>query len=122
MEGLKVLVIDDEESIVKSFVHYFLKKGYDIRGLTSGEEALIALAEQNYDVVITDLHMSHVTGFEIIDVVRLRQPKALLMAMSGKYAKNDVADLKVDCFFEKPFFFKDIEAAIKERLVQSGAA
>lgn len=119
MGELKILVIDDEEAIVNSFVFYFSKRGYDVKGITSSDEALISLSGESFDVVITDLHMSPVTGFEIIDVVRQRHPRTFLIAMSGKYRSDEVRALNVDRFIEKPFLFKEVEGLIKGHFIPS---
>lgn len=122
MERIRILVIDDEQTIVNSFIYYFSKRNYEVNGIVSSEEALVALANEPFDVIITDLHMSPVTGFEIIDVVRRITPESLLIAMSGMYGVEDVRDLNIDYFFRKPFLFKDIENTIKERFVLSKSA
>ncbi|MBI4822777.1 MAG: response regulator [Nitrospirae bacterium] len=122
MERIKILVIDDEQTIVNSFIHYFSKRSYEITGITSSEDALVFIAQEPFDVIITDLHMSPVTGFELIDVVRRVNPKALLIVMSGRYGAEDVKGLNIDYFFEKPFVFKKIETCIKERFVLSKSA
>lgn len=119
VNAVKILVIDDEQSIVDSFVCYFSKKGYSIKGISMPEDTLIVLGEEAFDVVITDLHMSPITGFELIDIVRYRYPQTLIIAMSGKYNRYDVMDLDIDYFFEKPFLFKEIEGIIKEKMALS---
>ncbi|MDP2167791.1 MAG: response regulator [Thermodesulfovibrionales bacterium] len=121
MNKLKILIVDDEQPIVSSMAQYFSKKGYDVLGVSSPEDALVALAQESFDVVITDLYMQPVTGFEIADIVRKRCPKTLLMAMSGRYASDEVNDLDVDYFLEKPFLYKDIAQRLKERFALKGA-
>lgn len=122
MEMPRIVVIDDEQTIVDSFVLYFSKRGYEIKGVSSPEEALSVLAGEPFDIVITDLYMKPITGFEIINIVREKYPKALLMAMSGKYGQDEVKDLNIDCFFEKPFLFKAVEDVIKERFASGKTA
>jgi DNA-binding response OmpR family regulator len=108
----KIIIIDDEKSIVGSMVYYFSKKGYDVEGFTSPEEAITAIAQNGFGIVITDLHMEPISGFEIINIVRKNSPKSLLIAMSGKYTHQDIEGLDIDYFFEKPFLFKDLEKVI----------
>lgn len=117
MKNPKILIIDDEQTIVSSMVYYFVRKGYDAKGFNNPEEAIAALAQNGFDVVVTDLHMDRITGFEIIELVRKKFPEVLIIAMSGKYTRHDIEGLDVNYFFEKPFLFKDLEDVIKERFM-----
>jgi len=110
----KIMVIDDEKSIVGSMVYYFSKKGYDVEGFTSPEDAITAMAQNGFGIIITDLHMEPISGFEIINIARKNSPKSLLIAMSGKYTRQDIEGLDIDYFFEKPFLFKDLERVIED--------
>lgn len=112
----KIIIIDDEKSIVGSMVYYFSKKGYEVDGFTSPEDAITAIAQNGFEVIITDLHMEPVSGFEIINIARKTSPKSLLIAMSGKYTRQDIEGLDIDHFFEKPFLFKDLEKIIEDHL------
>lgn len=115
----RILVIDDEQGIVGSLVNYFSRKGYDVIGTTMPEDALVALGQGTFDLVITDLQMSPITGFEIIRIVKERYPKTLIIAMSGKYSLEEAGELGSDYFFAKPFLYKDMEEVIKERFALS---
>jgi DNA-binding response OmpR family regulator len=104
----KLLVIDDEASIVTAFVRYFSKRGYHVRGLTEPEKALSLIKNGSFDVLITDFQMDSISGYEIVAYTRLGRPQTLIIGISGGIAQKDVTGIDLDYFFEKPFRLKDI--------------
>ncbi|MFC1851038.1 response regulator [candidate division CSSED10-310 bacterium] len=74
MERKAILVVDDEELIRESLVEFF-EDDFDVEGAGSGEEALEILERRNFDLVISDIRMPGIDGFEVIRVIREKYPR-----------------------------------------------
>ncbi|MCG5055926.1 MAG: sigma-54 dependent transcriptional regulator [Myxococcales bacterium] len=88
--GRKVLVVDDEESVRHMLQLMLRKEGYDTTCAADVDAALVALADQSFDVVITDLRMPRRSGMELVDEVRARGLDTTLVVMTA-YGSRDVA-------------------------------
>ena len=90
----RVLLVDDSVS-VRRFVGQMLEKaGFDVTTAGDGADALTRLAEAHYDVVVTDLEMPRVNGYELVDDLRRRPttrdvPVIILTTVGNKSGKND---------------------------------
>ena len=79
----KVLVVDDDPVVRKSFDRVLSGKGYAVITAENGEEALRKLAEENYDVVYTDIRMPGMDGLEVAEKVRARRPWTPVVIITG---------------------------------------
>ncbi len=66
----KILIVDDEESIVNALIRYLSLYEYDVVGTTKPEEALAMVKEENIMVVISDIMMPEMTGIELLAAVK----------------------------------------------------
>jgi CheY-like chemotaxis protein len=106
-----VLIVDDEKIICELLVTYLQQRGYETRAVHSGEEALEALKTQSFDVVITDLYMPGISGFEVIRYVNDFFPETVLLMITGSACQNDRAtalECGADEFLLKPVVLGDL--------------
>ena len=98
-----VLVVDDESSIRDSMSMLLQAAGYDVRTAEHGFDALLQLGTWTVDVVISDLNMPQMSGFEFMSVVRRRFPEIVVIAISGAYDSGDQVPGGViaDAFYAK---------------------
>ena len=68
----KVLVVDDDPAVRKSFDRVLSSKGYAVITAESGEEALRKLSDEQYDVVYTDIRMPGMSGLEVAEQIKAR--------------------------------------------------
>jgi CheY-like chemotaxis protein len=95
-------VVDDEENIRKMAEAVLQSQGYEVRCAADGFEGLTALKESLPDVIISDLRMPNMNGFEFLSVVRKRFPHIAVIAISGDFSGLDVPEsVLADAFFEK---------------------
>lgn len=99
----RILVVDDDERILHTSQAVLASKGYEVRTARDGFEALIELRAALPDVIITDLGMPNMSGFELLSVVRKRFPRVAVIAISGQYAGGN-GGLIADAFFAKGQF------------------
>src|SRR5437868_7409372 len=99
----QILVVDDEPSIREILARVLTSAGYDVVTAEDGFEALLQLRRAIPDVLISDLNMPQMSGFEFLSVVRRRFPKISVIAMSGAYrCSKDVPEgVIADAFYAK---------------------
>ena len=79
----KVLIVDDDPVVRKSFDRVLSSKGYAVITAENGEEALRKLNEEKYDVVYTDIRMPGMSGLEVAEQVKARKPWTPVVIITG---------------------------------------
>ncbi len=98
----KLLVVDDDERLRTSLCELFVEFGYSVRIAEDGFSALAAIRQQVPDVIVCDLNMPGMSGFELLSVVRRRFPAILVIAMSGSFSGSGIPPgVAADAFYEK---------------------
>jgi CheY-like chemotaxis protein len=99
----QVLVVDDDASVRETVAVLLMSAGYDVAAAEDGFGALLQLRKMLPDLIISDLNMPHMSGFELLSVVRRRFPEILTVAMSGAYRNSDELPPGViaDAFYAK---------------------
>jgi len=98
----RVLVLDDDESIRELFTLLLRKEGYEVTAAENGFDGLLKLKLLVPDVIISDLNMPKMSGFEFLSVVRRRFPEISVIASSGAYGSRVVpTGVLADAFYAK---------------------
>jgi len=88
----RILVVDDEPSVLTTYRMILEQKGYDVVAAPSSGEARQALATQKLDLLLCDLSLEEKdSGFEVIEYARRRQPAMPSLLLTG-YASREVSD------------------------------
>lgn len=106
----KILVVDDEASIIEILEEYLLKQGFEVQTAENGFKAVEAIKDRVFDVIITDLAMPGMNGFELIKIAGPIQPLTPFIVLTGRgTAENAINALKVGAydFLTKPI--RDLE-------------
>jgi CheY-like chemotaxis protein len=99
---VKLLIVDDEASIRMSLSQIFTEFGHSVRSAADGFSALTEIRQQIPDIILSDLNMPGMSGFEFLSVVRRRFPAIRVIAMSGKFSGDGVPPgVAADAFYEK---------------------
>jgi CheY-like chemotaxis protein len=123
----RVLVVDDEATIRELFVRLLEEEGYEVATAQNGFDALLKLKRFSPDVIISDLNMPQMSGFEFLSVVRRRFPKISVIASSGAYASTVVpTGVLADAFYAKgqhhpETLLNDVAELIRTSAVQATA-
>ncbi len=116
----KVLVVDDDPVVRKSFDRVLSGKGYAVITAESGEEALRKLNEEKYDVVYSDIRMpGGISGLEVAENIKARRPWTPVVIITG-YG-TDIAEERakaagVTSFLHKPLSPEMIEGSVRDVL------
>ena len=98
----RVLVVDDEPIILQTLSLVLETQGFVVRTAEDGFAALIALRDTLPEIIISDLRMPNMSGFEFLSIVRRRFPHIPIIAISGEYiSDNAPPGLLMDVFFQK---------------------
>lgn len=121
----RILIVDDEPSIVISLEFLMKREGYEVQIAADGEAALKALAEGHPDLVLLDVMLPRMNGFEVCKRIRSnpawREVKVLVLTARGR--DSEIArgmGLGADVYVTKPFSTRDLVAQVR-RLLGGGA-
>lgn len=116
MTALRILVLDDEPIVCKRLKPAFQKIGYEVETFTDSAAALLRMTERTFDVVITDLKMEGVDGFQVLERARQILPQARIVVITGfatlDTAKESFRKGAFD-FVAKPFKLGDITECVR---------
>jgi len=115
----KVLVVDDDPVVCKSFDRVLTSKGYAVITAESGEEALRKLSEEKYDVVYTDIRMPGMSGLEVAENIKARRPWTPVVIITGygsEIAEERARLAGVARFMHKPLSAEMIEGSARDVL------
>ncbi|WP_299610551.1 response regulator [uncultured Aquimarina sp.] len=117
----KILIVDDEPNIVMSLEYTFKKKNFEVFIARDGSEALQIAKEEIPDIVLLDIMMPNVDGYETLKEIKnnknLKDTKVVFLS-----AKNKATDIEkglsmgADKYLTKPFSVKKLVAEINELL------
>ncbi|MBR2121612.1 MAG: response regulator transcription factor [Lachnospiraceae bacterium] len=118
----KILVVDDEKSIVKGLSFSLAQDGYDVVCAYDGEEALEMLHSENPDAVLLDVMLPRLSGFDVLRQMRQfsNVPVIMLTAKGDDIDKLTGLDYGADDYILKPFNILEVKARIKAVLRRTG--
>lgn len=112
----KILIVDDEESIVTLLKYNIEQAGYETEVAYNGAEALEKAAAQTFDLVVLDLMLPEVEGVEVCKRLRQRRietPILMLTAKDEEFDKVFGLEIGADDYMTKPFSPREVTARIK---------
>lgn len=119
----RILVVDDEQSVVEVLSEYFAGQGYSVRTASDGQQALETLADFRPAIVLLDVRMPGLDGVEVLRRIRtLDTSVAVIMVTANEDIELARETLKLGAFdyVAKPFDFGYLDQAVTLGLIQSG--
>jgi CheY-like chemotaxis protein len=99
---INLLIVDDNAPLRSSLSQIFTTLGHTVRSVEDGFSALFEIRQQAPDILLSDLNMPGMSGFELLSVVRRRFPAIQVIAMSGAFAGEGLQlGVAADAFYEK---------------------
>ena len=112
-----ILIVEDEESVRTSFAEVFTHLGYRTRSATDGLSALIQIRREVPDILLSDLNMPAMSGFELLSIVHRRFPAIYVIAMSGMFTESQFpSGVTADAFYQKGGGVADLVKVVETRL------
>jgi DNA-binding response OmpR family regulator len=98
----RILIADDEPSIRTSMSHALTEIGYSVRSADDGLTALLEINQEIPSILLSDLNMPGISGFELLSAVRRSFPSIKTIAMSGSFSGNEApSGVVADAFYQK---------------------
>ena len=121
--GKRVLVVDDEKLIVKGIRFSLLQDGLEVDCAYDGEEALNMAKENDYDLILLDVMLPKMDGFEVCQQIREFSdvPIIMLTAKGDDMDKILGLDYGADDYITKPFNILEVKARIKAIMRRTGS-
>ncbi|MTD30534.1 response regulator transcription factor [Planomicrobium sp. YIM 101495] len=122
MKVANVMIVEDESGIREMTRLFLQKKGYEVMEATNGMDALSKLNHHNPDLILLDVEMPEMDGFELCKQIRLHKKVPILFVSGKKEPRFKVRGLEVggDDYITKPFDFSELEARIRSALRRVG--
>jgi DNA-binding response OmpR family regulator len=120
----RILLVDDEQSVQKLLSFPLKREGYEVVAAQDGQEALDRLSENSFDLVVLDLMLPKVDGFEVCRRLRARSgvPIIMLTARAEEIDKVLGLELGADDYITKPFSLREFRSRVKAVLRRASLA
>lgn len=123
MSKIKVLVVDDEVDLLQLLVQRLIRKGFEARGATSAEEALVLLEEELFDVGIFDIRMEAMDGLELLAESKKLQPDIEVIMLTGHGTIDTAIEaMKLGAYdyLSKPYKLTELETILVKAVEKKG--
>ncbi len=114
---LHILVVDDEKEICYILNAFLSKKGHNVKTTNNGADAIEIIKDEVFDLVLCDLNMPDVHGYEVVKVVNSLEKRTKIGIITGSREEikpEEDEDFKVDFILNKPFKNKELARHINE--------
>lgn len=119
---MRILLVEDEEQLNKIIKMNLELEGYEVIAVDNGRKALQLVESQHFDLLILDVMLPEVSGFQICEQVRLRNKKVGIIIISAKDTSQDrIQGLKLgaDDYLTKPFNLEELFLRVQNLLKRS---
>ena len=112
---MRILLVEDEIDLNNIISKYLKKNGYSVDSVFDGEEALYYLKSTIYDLIILDIMLPKIDGYQVAKTIRMEKNNVPILMLT---AKDDIDDIvtgldTADDYLVKPFDFKELLARIR---------
>ena len=115
----RILIVEDEESLAVGLEYNLIEEGYEVKIAKDGREALTIFENEKFDLIILDIMLPYLNGFEIAEIVKEQEPQLPLLILTAKTKNEDKMkglELGADDYLTKPFHLEELLLRIKGML------
>jgi DNA-binding NtrC family response regulator len=116
MKKPSILVIDDEESITANIAAFLGARGYDVTAVNDGEDALQAVHDGQFSIIISDIYIDQVTGLDVLDQAKRAGGNPAVILMTARGSVRTTVEAEIHGAFDyvaKPFEMRTMLAVIE---------
>ena len=117
----KIIVVDDEIRICESLAYLLKSKDYEVTTAACGQDALVRVGENAFDLAVLDIHLPDIIGTDLIEKIKARNPDISVIVITGD-ANLDSALASLRCgaydYLRKPFEFEEFLRTVENALNQ----
>lgn len=104
----KILIVEDEESLLRLESILLTSKGYDVKGVPNGKAALEAISVEKPDLVLLDIMLPEIDGFEVCRIIKVTEETSHIpvIMLTAKKCQDDFSrgqEVGADWYITKPF-------------------
>lgn len=115
----KILLVEDEENLAMGLEYNLKEEGYKVDWAKDGKEAIKFFAENNYDLILLDIMLPYLNGFEVAGFIRKGNPQMPILMLTARTGVDDKVkglEIGADDYITKPFHLKELLLRIKGML------
>lgn len=111
----RIMIVEDEDDILNILEESIREKGFEVKGVNTGEDAISIMEEFRPDIVILDIVLPGISGLEVLKFLKDKYPKIMVILATSK---NEIDDIKAgyeyqgDYYITKPYKIDEIFKAI----------
>ena len=113
---MRVLLVEDDKALADGLMRTMRENGYAVDHAPDGELALRAANEEHYDLIVLDVSLPGIDGFEVLRQLRRNQHQGSILMLTARDAEQDRIkglDLGADDYVTKPFSLPEFEARVR---------
>jgi len=121
---MRVLIVEDDNALADGLLRTLRRSGYAVDHSATGELALRACAEEHYDLIVLDIGLPGIDGFEVLRQLRKNRETGSVLILTAHDAESDRVrglDLGADDYVTKPFSLPEFEARVRALIRRSQA-
>ncbi len=117
---LRVLIVDDEPDIISVLKEGLKLKGFEVDGFTDPRKALEQFKPNSYDIVVSDIKMPHINGFQLCRKIKEKEARVRVYLLSAfdiyaKEAETIFPTLGSTVFIRKPIRYQELAAILSQK-------
>lgn len=115
----KILLVEDEESLAMGLEFNLSEEGYQVTIARDGDEALELFNQHDFDLIILDIMLPFLDGFQVADEIRKQSPQIPILMLTAKNTTDDIIkglEIGADDYITKPFHLKELLLRVKRIL------
>jgi DNA-binding response OmpR family regulator len=113
-----IMAVDDEVEILRLLKNILEDEGYEFVGVTSGDSAFSMMQEHQPKLIILDIMMPGLDGFQVLELIRRKSdvPVIMLTGRGEVTALRDSVEIGADDYIRKPFYPLELVARVRAKL------
>ena len=112
-----ILIVEDEELVAETLSDILELLGYNVTITSNGEEGFKKFKKEKFELIITDIHMPKLDGFQLVKKIRSSDKEIPILVLSGFIDSEHIQkilDMGADGYIEKPFTIAKIKSVLKK--------
>jgi DNA-binding NtrC family response regulator len=125
LKNVKTLLVDDNELIRDALKMAFATRDCSMRVAETAEEGLLAIREEQFDIIISDLRLPGMNGLEFLKLAVAANPRAvkvLITAYRDDFIFSEALGMGIRAFIEKPFTVAKLAASLANQFINNTSA
>jgi len=119
-----ILIIEDDRAISRGLIDNFLQEGYHVLHADDGDEGLQLALDEPIDLILLDIMLPSVNGYEICESVRREKKEIPILMLSAKGQEEDIVrglEMGADDYITKPFSINELKVRVRNFLRRYGS-